>query len=136
MVVMGIVLVAIPRVVLLKGEFRLLYPYDAFAAQLRPMLPEDAFLVGEDNLIAGNLRVTMPQRTILSPQLAGLIDPPERPCILVWDARKRKLPSGELRLWAERCEPGALERGEPQYLTAPCKYKSSKLMTLGVMLLK
>jgi len=65
-----------------------------------------------------------------------LIDPPERHCILVWDARKRKLPSGELRLWAERFEPGALERGVPQYLTAPCKYKTTKLMTLGVMLLK
>ena len=137
MVVMAIVLVAIPaRVVLLKGEFRLLYPYEALAAQLRPMLPEDAFLVGEDNLMAGNLRVTMPQRTIISPQLAGLIEPPERHCILVWDARKRKLPRGELQQWAERFEPGAFERGEPQYLTAACKYNSTKLMTIGVMLLK
>lgn len=137
MVVMATVLVGIPaRVVLHKGDFRLLYPYDALAAQLRPMLPEDAFLVGEDNLLAGNLRVTMPQRTVLSPQLAGLIEPTQRHCILVWDARKRKLPRGELRRWAEQFEPGALDRGEPQYLTAPCKYNSPNLMTLGVMVLK
>ena len=135
--VMVFVLVAIPaRVVLIKRDLPLIHPYGALAAQLRPMLPEDAFLMGENNLVAGNLRMTMPERTILSPELAGLIEPAQRHCILVWDARKRKLPRGELPRWAEQFEPGALERGEPQYLTAPCKFNSTQLMTLGVMLLK
>ncbi len=136
-VVMAFVLIAIPgRLVVLKWDGPLIYPYDKLAGQLRPLLPDDVFIMGEDNLMAGNLRVTMPDRTILSPELAGLIEPAERHCIIVWDARKRKLPRGELHKWAEAFEPGVLDQREPLFLTAPCKFNSPKQMTIGVLVLR
>lgn len=140
LLVMCVVAVFLPARVLLseriRREERLTRPYDALAAQMRPILPEGSLVVTDLQLLGGNLRVNLPGRWFATSDLAGLFQAGNEPCFLAWDASKSEEPPKLLLDWAKKSTAAEQYRSRPQYFTATYKYHQSKQLRLGLLQIK
>ncbi len=120
----------------LHREEPLMRPYDALAAQLRYLVPEDSFVVADTVLLAGNLRLGLPKTTIVTPAQVGLFKCEEPHCLIVWDARRGELTPETLLNWAQTWSGSALSKAQPQYFEATYKFRDPRRMRLGMMVVK
>lgn len=138
--IMLIVTVGIPaRVVFaepLNFDEPLNIPYHALADQVRPILPESTLIMAETSLLAGNLCLAFPERTVATPEVINLFPNPHQHTLLVWDARHRELPRDAMRQWAAAFTPPDLSRLQPQYFTAPYNFFTNRQMRMGIAFIK
>jgi uncharacterized membrane protein SirB2 len=136
-VVMLAVTVVMPaRIVLaeeLKREQPLNQPYQELAAQMRSGLPPAVLIITDTRLLGGNLRLALPEQTIVTPELAALFRSREQHYLLVWNATRRALPPDLLRDWAQKNALTDLSRAQPEYFTATYKFHHTKRMRLGML---
>ncbi len=107
-------------------------PYAALAAQIRPLLQPSTLIVARSRLLAGNLRLNLPRRTVVTPETADLFPAPASRQLLVWNASLRPALPETLREWAKRFSVD-LRKVRPRYFTALYKFHRRKRMTLAVI---
>jgi 4-amino-4-deoxy-L-arabinose transferase-like glycosyltransferase len=121
-------------------------PYDVMARALQPALMQTSVIVADGHLLAGNLRLNLPEKTFMTPRSASLLGDKGRPRALVWEAtpspkRKRQqsldmLPLPEnLRALAAQTGVTNLDEMQIQYFSATFKFHRSRQMKVGLLLL-
>ncbi len=120
----------------LRREEPLTRPYRQLAAQIGPGVPEQALVICDTRLLAGNLRLGLPQARVLPPELVPLLGGKRAQWFLIWDARKNDLPPEELGRWVEKYAPGATARADRRYFTALYRHHHTKEYRLGVLQLR
>jgi len=106
-------------------------PYAALAQDLRPLIPPGSLLVCDTHLLAGNLRLGLPQVTAVNVELLPLFSRSYSHCFLAWDARQSSSLPEKLRQWAASEHSENLSVAEPRYLVETYKFHSSKQFRLG-----
>jgi len=120
-------------------------PYDALANQLKSAVSRDPVVITDTVLMAGNLRINMPDRIFSTPALIQLFVKTNTPVALVWnvrgkgDARK----SAELQdrdwpppLMLREFADGIgikLDPAKAQYFNATSKYCETRQMKIGAV---
>jgi 4-amino-4-deoxy-L-arabinose transferase-like glycosyltransferase len=97
------------------------FPYNRFAAQLKQKGLAPGLIIAEDSLVAGNLRLHLPNSTAIA---AGLPQPPLVPqenCLLAWDAAEAPQPPAPLLELASSLHI-AVDLSPPELLEAPYHY--------------
>lgn len=120
-------------------------PYDALAHQLKPAVEPIAAVITDTTLMAGNLRLNIPNKTFTPPELTSLFAPTNGSFVLVWDAdgdspSKTSTRSGQrdwpppknLIQFAENAGL-ALNPSLAQYFTATFKYHRARQMRVAVI---
>lgn len=137
LVVMLAVAIVMPGRLLVAERFKreepLTRPYAQLAAQLRPAIPTSALVVCDTRLLAGNLRLGLPQARVLCPELTPLLGGSPRHCFLVWDARQSDSPPDLLRQWAAANAPKKLDGLQPRYFSEVYRYHRIKQYRLGLL---
>jgi 4-amino-4-deoxy-L-arabinose transferase-like glycosyltransferase len=109
-------------------------PYNRFAEQLRQRGFEQGVIVTENGLVAGNLRLHLPNSSVVA---AGLPQPrlaPFENCLIVWDATEDpNPPSALLKLTGSLQIP--VDRKQAEILEAPFHYggDSPRMARLGIL---
>jgi hypothetical protein len=101
-------------------------------------VPEGARIITEKsfaggNLLAGNLRLNLPNRLIVSCDLVDLFPSANTSCFLVWDATRREAPPESLQAWMPKTALAKAGEGQPQYFTAVYRHQPSKQLRLGLL---
>jgi len=142
-VVMAGVSAAIPGRILLAERFHrtepLNRPYSLLARQLPGSIGSALVVVTDTKLLAGNLRLNLPEKIFVTPDLTGLIAEPRRPGVLVWDAMPRKantetVPSGppeSLREFAKQRGVADLDGSRVEFISATFNYHRARQMSVG-----
>ncbi|HWQ90711.1 MAG TPA: hypothetical protein VN673_03490 [Clostridia bacterium] len=136
--VMVLVLILFPGRLLTSGQRhkdeRLARPYPELTRQLT-WVPQDALVVADTKLLAGNLRLGLPEVPVIVPGAEPTPLPARPHCFLVWDASRdmtRSVPQN-LREWVKqrsRMDPtGATAR----YISAPYKFGNTLRLRLGIV---
>ncbi len=140
LLVMVAVLVVMPgRLVAaerLNREEPLTRPYSELAARIRQTIPDNALVVCDTRLLAGNLRLGLPQGRVLPTELVPLMGGGRTHCVIVWDARRDDAPPEHLRKWAERFGSGTIKDRSQQYFAARYQHHETKQYRLGLMQLR
>jgi 4-amino-4-deoxy-L-arabinose transferase-like glycosyltransferase len=149
-VVMLVVSVMIPGRIIFAENYQrtepLNKPYDVMARALQPALTQTGMIVADTHLLAGNLRLNLPEKTFVTPESASLFADKGRPRALVWDAtpslkRKRRqsldiLPLPEnLRAFAAQMGVTNLDETQIRYFSSTLKFHKSRQMKVGLLLL-
>ncbi len=117
----------------LKREEPLTRPYAALAAQIRTVIPAGALVVCDTRLLAGNLRLGLPQARVLPPVLTPLMGGDRAHCFLVWDATRNAALPPDLREWALTTARRELPASAAQFFSAPYRYHHGKQYRLGLL---
>ena len=119
-------------------------PYDALARQLKPAVEPVAAVITDTTLMAGNLRLNMPNKMFTTPELTSLFSHTNNSFALVWnagDSLPKPSVSNEPRDWpppknliqfAEKVGLD-LNLSEAQYFTATLKYHQSRQMKVAII---
>lgn len=120
-------------------------PYDTLAAQLKGPIAPASTVMTDTTLLAGNLRMNIPDKIFTTPELAGLFAPTNAQAALVWEAGSdpasgksaRKLshdwpPPGNLANFAGKAGM-KLDEAQAQYFDAVFKYHKTRRMKIGVI---
>jgi 4-amino-4-deoxy-L-arabinose transferase-like glycosyltransferase len=119
-------------------------PYDALAAQLRNRVAPASVIMTDTTLLAGNLRLNIPDKIFTTPELAGLFSQTNSEVALVWDAGEpgaNKSGRKQSREWpppdnlADFAEKAGikLDPAQAQYFDALFKYHKTRRMKVGVL---
>jgi 4-amino-4-deoxy-L-arabinose transferase-like glycosyltransferase len=117
----------------LGREEPLTRPYAEIAAQMRTVIPPGSLLVGETKLLAGNLRLGLPDATLSTPPLTRLFKRDQTHWFLVWDARKTDDVPPALKTWAASNAVPNLAVVRPQYFSAPYHFHRNKQFKVGLL---
>jgi len=120
-------------------------PYDALAAQLKSPLAPVSTVITDTTLLAGNLRMNMPDRIFTPPELAGLFSQGNHPVALVWEAGTDAPAGKSARKQSRDWPPPAnlvdfadkagmkLDETQAQYFDALFKYHKTRRMKIGII---
>jgi hypothetical protein len=120
-------------------------PYDALAAQLKGPIASDSTVMTDTTLLAGNLRMNIPDKIFTPPELAGLFSQTNSQFALVWeagtDAPSNKSVRKQSRDWPPPRnlvdfagkEGTKLDEAQAQYFDALFKYHKTRRMKVGVI---
>ena len=129
------VLVAIPgRYFLaerLHREETLARPYKMLADKLNQTLAPQTTIVAARPLLAGNLRLHLPNRRVTTPELAELFPFDPQNVVLTWEANRDPALPLRLRDFAARRGLGELTNQTPAYVSAPYHFRINKEARLG-----
>ncbi len=135
MLVMLAVALAMPGRLLLaerlKREEPLTRPYTQVAKDLRPVILPGSLVVCDTHLLAGNLRLSLPDVTLLDLDLVPLFSKPYPHCFIAWDARTSDTIPEELRNWLETRKPASSNLAAPHYVSETYRYHSTKKFRVG-----
>ena len=114
-------------------------PYDTLAQQLKPAIEPASAVVTDTLLLAGNLRVNLPNKIFATPEVAALFIPTNSGLVLVWDAGdsppllppSHRGPPPRLITFAQSAGID-LNFARAQYFTATFKYHRTRQMKVGV----
>jgi len=120
----------------IQREERLTRPYDTLAAQIRPAVPEGSVVVTDLRLLAGNLRLSLPNRLFVSCDLTSLFPEDGRHCFLAWDATRSHEPPKALLDWAATKFSSPSTWSQPKHYTATYKFYRVKQLELGLIQVK
>jgi 4-amino-4-deoxy-L-arabinose transferase-like glycosyltransferase len=130
--------VAIPgRILLAERLYRtepLNRPYDTLAHQLQQPLADVSMVVVGNRLLGGNLRLSLPDKTYFTPDIAPVFLEPGRSCALAWDTSFTASPPKALIDFAIRYGFGDLTNSSPRYFSATFKYHHTRQMQIGILL--
>jgi hypothetical protein len=130
--------VGLPGRILLAERFHrtesLNRPYSELALQIAAPLTNVSVVVVDSRLLGGNLRLSLPDKTFFTPDLAPVFLESERRCAFAWDtAFGANLPS-ELINFARRYGLHGLTNSQPRYFTATFKYHRTRQMQIGLVI--
>ena len=112
----------------------LTHPYQQIARQLAEAIPESSRVLTTTRLLAGNLRLQMPDRLFVSLDASALFADDREHCFLVWDTEGSEEPPYLVRLWLEGQGPGSgVPVGAIRYFTAPYQYHLHRQMRVAVL---
>lgn len=120
----------------LRREEPLTHPYQELAAQLQSAVPEGALVLAESQLLGGNLRLVLPHRLVVTPDLVELFSSDEPHCALVWDATAQPTPPETLLARGRALAGASPPAWPPRYLSAAYLYHHRKQLRLGLLALK
>lgn len=133
--VAGFVAVAIPgRFFLaerLHREETLTRPYATLAHELDKSLAPETTIVAARPLLAGNLRLHLPARSVTTPELAELFPYDPRHVALIWEANRNPALPSRLGEFAVRQGLEELTNQTPAYVSAPYYFHIHKQARLG-----
>jgi 4-amino-4-deoxy-L-arabinose transferase-like glycosyltransferase len=109
-------------------------PYDALAHQVQQPLANVSMVVVGNRLLGGNLRLSLPDKTYFTPDIAPVFLEPGGSCALAWDTSLTTSPPKALIDFAIRYGFGDLTNASPQYFSATFKYHKTRQMRIGVLL--
>jgi len=136
--VMLLVLIAIPVRVLYSEKFILTHlnnPYDDFAAQMRPALAGINTVVCDERMLAGNLRLSIPDKIFITPELVTVLANDTNRYALVWEAIKSDQPPPNVAEFAESYGVTNIDVLSPQIIEAKYKHYRTKTMHIGYAIL-
>jgi len=137
-VVMLLVLITIPVRVLYSEKFILTHlnnPYDDFAAQMRPALEGINTIVCDERQMAGNLRLSIPDKIFVTPELVTVLATDTNRYALVWEAIRSDEPPRNVLAFAESFGMTNIETLSPQIIGAKYKHYRTKTMHIGYAIL-
>src|SRR6185312_14765697 len=120
-------------------------PYDALARQLKSSIGSASTVITDTTLLAGNLRLNIPDRIFTTPELAGLFTRQTNNVALAWDAGSdptgKKSNHRQSHDWPppENLADFAgksgikLDPAQAQYFDAVYKYHKTRRMKIGVL---
>jgi len=120
-------------------------PYDALTEQLKPSLEPAAAVVTDTTLMAGNLRLNIPNKIFTPPELTSMFVQTNNGFTLVWeagdDAPSKSSARNGPRYWpppknlVQFAEKAGLNLNpyRAQYFTAKFKYHQTRQMKVGVL---
>jgi 4-amino-4-deoxy-L-arabinose transferase-like glycosyltransferase len=109
-------------------------PYDELARQLQQPLANISMVAVDNRLLGGNLRLSLPEKTYFTPDIAPIFLLPGRSCALAWDASVATNAPKALIDFANRYGFGDLTNSPPRYFSATFKYHRTRQMRIGVLL--
>lgn len=115
-------------------------PYDALAQQLKPAVEPAATVVTDTTLMAGNMRLKIPNQTFTPPELAALFVHTNTGLVFIWDAGdsppmlppSHRGPPPSVINFAQSAGIGLNFEGA-QYFTATFKFHRTRQMKVGVV---
>ncbi|MEP6663402.1 MAG: glycosyltransferase family 39 protein [Verrucomicrobiota bacterium] len=119
----------LPRVLLLNA------PFANLAHDLDMAIPSGSLILAENKWLAGNLRLQLPHRNVVTPKLARLFDAREQHCVLVWDATKNSEPASAFQAFVREFAGGEAEQ-PAIYFEKKYSFIYGKRFRLGVAELK
>ncbi|HXT10978.1 MAG TPA: glycosyltransferase family 39 protein [Candidatus Angelobacter sp.] len=120
-------------------------PYDALAKQLKGAISQDPVVITDTTLMAGNLRINLPDKIFSPPDLARLFVETNAPVALVWDAggdpAARRSARNQSRDWPPPDNLGEfadqigmkLDPSQAHYFSATFKFHKTRQMRIGVV---
>lgn len=139
--VMLVVIVGLPGRILVaeklhRNEF-LTHPYRQIARQMAEAIPESSRVQTPSRLLAGNLRLHLPDRLFVSFDADSLFANNQEPCFVAWDTEGSDQLPYVVRLWLEWHRPGTgLPAGAIRYFTAPYQYHQQRQMRVALVQIK
>jgi 4-amino-4-deoxy-L-arabinose transferase-like glycosyltransferase len=138
-VVMVVVLASMPARTIFAGLFKrdveANFPYRRLADQIAPTINDSTFLVAESRVLAGNLRLGLPQHPVVTADLADWFCGRER-CLLVWTASENDMPPEPMRQWAASFASAEGSWDAPRYYEATCTFFATQRVRLGTLLVE
>jgi 4-amino-4-deoxy-L-arabinose transferase-like glycosyltransferase len=130
-------LIALPaRIVFgekLHHEEPLNFPFTALAAKMKNDLVPETVIVTSDHLLAGNLRLALQPRLVVSTELMAGFAPDASQFALAWTVKKFPEAPSVLADYADRT--GHVDWSQAKYISAGYYYISGKKFTLGYALM-
>lgn len=108
-------------------------PYVEFAQQLQGPLTNLSMVVVDNRLLGGNLRLSLPDKTFFTPDLAPIFLEPDRRCALLWDTSLTGSMPWSLLEFARRRGLDDLTNAQPRYFSATFKYHRARQMRIGLL---
>jgi len=118
-----------------KLSQRLNFPIATLAPVMAGPLQDVPVVITETALFGGDLRLNLPGRTYVPPEMAALLAPDAKRFALVWDASRRDLP-GDRTVEFLREAGADFAKAEIGYFAAPHRFQSEKQMRLGLAVLE
>jgi lipopolysaccharide core galacturonosyltransferase RgtB len=137
-VVMLLVSVGLPGRIILaeklnRKEF-LTHPYRQIAQEMAGAIPEFSRVLTPTRLMAGNLRLHMPNRLFVSFADNALFADNQEHCFIAWDTEGSEQTPYLVRLWLQGHGPGSgLPAGAVRYFTAPYQYHHQRQMRVALV---
>ncbi len=121
-------------------------PYDALAQQMKSALAPASVVMTDTTLLAGNLRMNMPDKIFTPPELAPLFTDSTANVAIAWDAggdaiakktrnQTRDWPPPENLADFAQHAGASLDPAQAQYFSATFKFHTSRQMKVGVVML-
>lgn len=117
----------------LHREEPLTRPYAQLAAQIRALVPDNALVICDTRLLAGNLRLGLQNALVLPPELSQLMKTDQQHCLLVWDATREEALPPALQSWRAEFAPQASGDISPRFFSATYHFHKSKQYRLGLL---
>ena len=140
LVVALVVICAMPGRILLAERLHreqpLNRPYPELAASLKSILSPSTVVVADTSVLAGNLRLALPEQQFLIPGLERVFSPRGKSYVLVWEVSgvsDGSQPPHKLLAWARSMDANKAQRAQPQYLSATYKFHTVRKLRLAVM---
>ncbi len=132
-----VLLIALPsRIVFgekLHHEEPLHFPYAALAAQMKNDLAPATIIVTEDNLLAGNLRLALQPRLVVTTEIMDEFAPDAQNIAFAWNPKKNEARPQPLTDYAEQL--GSVDWSQAKYVSADYYYFHNKQGTMGYVLM-
>jgi 4-amino-4-deoxy-L-arabinose transferase-like glycosyltransferase len=109
-------------------------PYGSFATQLEQKGFSQALILAENGLVAGNLRLHLPDSTVIAVGLPRPHVDPLASCLLAWDATEHPEPPARLLSLARSLRISVVQM-PPELLAAPYHYSGEppRMARLGML---
>jgi 4-amino-4-deoxy-L-arabinose transferase-like glycosyltransferase len=115
----------------LHREETLTRPYATLAQKLDQTLAPHTTIVAATPLLAGNLRLHLPTRTVTTPELVELFAYDPQNVVLTWEANRNPALPARLSDFAARQGLGEVTNQSPAYVSAPYYFGINKQARLG-----
>lgn len=122
------------------------HPYDTLAHQLKPALEPEAAVITDTTLMAGNLRLNIPNKIFTPPEFTSLFTQTDNSFALVWEAEDDSPlkpsvrnsprdwpPPKNMVHYAEKAGLKLIP-SQAQYFTATFKYDRMRQMKVGLLI--
>jgi 4-amino-4-deoxy-L-arabinose transferase-like glycosyltransferase len=122
-------------------------PYDALAQEMKSTLAPASAVITDTTLLAGNLRLQLPDKTFTPPELAGLFTESNATIAFAWDAGGDSEARKNTRLQARDWPPPdnlsdfamktglGLKETQARYFSATFKYHKTRQMKAGTLVI-
>lgn len=135
--VAGLVLILLPgRIVFgetLRHEEPLHFPYAALAAQMKDSLRPETVVVTQDHVLAGNLRLALQPRRVVTTESMDELRPDPQHLAFVWSLRKAETAPTALTDCAEKM--GTVDWSQAKHVSADYLYYRRKRGTLAFVVM-
>jgi 4-amino-4-deoxy-L-arabinose transferase-like glycosyltransferase len=130
-------LIALPSRIIfgekLRHEEPLHFPFAALAVQMKNDLAPATVIVTEDNLLAGNLRLALQPRLVVTTEIMDEFAPDAQNLAFVWTPKKIEARPQALTDYAEQI--GSVNWSQTKYVSADYYYFRNKQGTMGYVLM-